>query len=99
MKKPYLQEVRTYRGGTEIRICDAQRPDLVAQLAINIIDRWALVAAYPDGEDSAGRQKLRLPTPEELVSRATAIAVEAYAVFGRCGLLIDLPEPQIPKED
>ena len=40
------------------------------QFAAHMIEKWGMVAAMSDGEDSAGRQKLRLATPEELVERA-----------------------------
>lgn len=43
-------------------------------LACRLIERWGVVAAAPDGEDAAGRQKIRLGTPEEVVDRACACA-------------------------
>ncbi len=45
-----------------------------AKMAAALIERWGMVAAIPDGEDSAGRAKLRLATPEELVARAFSCA-------------------------
>lgn len=48
--------------------------DLVAHTALCLLERWALATAAVDGEDSAGRQKLRAETPEETVDRAFAIA-------------------------
>lgn len=44
--------------------------EIEARLASEMIIRWGMVAAAPDGEDSAGRAKLRLLTPAELVERA-----------------------------
>ena len=44
------------------------------RLAINMIERWGMVQGIEDGEDSAGRAKLRLATPAELVSRAMEVA-------------------------
>lgn len=41
-----------------------------ATMAYKLIERWGMVAATPDGEDSAGRSKLRLCTPDEMVERA-----------------------------
>ena len=41
-----------------------------AKIAIDLITRWGMVAAIEDGEDTAGRQKLRLMSPLELVNRA-----------------------------
>jgi len=41
-----------------------------AEVARELICRWGMVAAEVDGEDSSGRAKFRLQTPEELVDRA-----------------------------
>lgn len=49
-----------------------------ANCVLHLIDRWGMVAAVPDGEDSAGRQKLRLMTPEELTTRAMQTAEVAF---------------------
>ena len=54
-----------------------------------MIERWGMVAACPDGEDSSGRSKLRLATPEELVDRAYAVA----ALLVERGELDGLIEP------
>lgn len=37
-----------------------------------------MIAAQSDGEDSAGRSKLRLQTPQELVERACNVAGLMY---------------------
>ena len=47
---------------------------LEAHLATEIVIRWGMVAATPDGEDSSGRAKVRLLTPEELIERACETA-------------------------
>jgi hypothetical protein len=51
-----------------------------------------MVAAAPDGEDSAGRAKLRLATPEELVQRAFVTANLAYWNARQRGLILNLPD-------
>lgn len=74
----------------------------VGEIAGKFIERWAMVCATPDGEDSAGRQKLRLQTVEETVSRAFAMA-EAFIEMAReRGHTIALPsyeEVYGPQED
>jgi hypothetical protein len=45
------------------------------RVAVEMATRWGMVAAVPDGEDSAKRQKLRLMTPQELVDRAIESAL------------------------
>jgi hypothetical protein len=49
-----------------------------ACLALALIERWGMVAGIPDGEDSSGRSKLRLSTPEELTERAFECAKLAF---------------------
>src|SRR5438309_11216444 len=50
--------------------------ELRSQLAWELIQRFALIAADDGGEDSHGRAKLRLLTTGEVVVRAYAIADE-----------------------
>lgn len=97
MKKQYVQEIKTYGGGSSIRVANASHPDQVACLAADIATRFALVAAMPDGEDSAGRQKLRLPTAEELAARSCDIAAALFDQFDKRGMLLDLPAPRLAK--
>ena len=62
-----------------------------AASALAFAERWALIAAIPDGEDSAGRQKLRLPTPEELAARSCEIVAALRAEFEKREWIIPLP--------
>ena len=71
--------------------------DFRADLAKHIVERWALVAAIPDGEDSAGRQKLRLPDPLELAKRACDIAEETWTEFESRGWVLRIPAPVYDK--
>jgi hypothetical protein len=48
-----------------------------------------------DGEDSAGRMKLRLMTPAEVAFRACDIADAAMSEMEARGWLLDLPEPDL----
>lgn len=45
-----------------------------ANIIIEMINRWGMVSGIPDGEDSAGRAKIKLMPPEILVNRAFVIA-------------------------
>jgi predicted sugar kinase len=66
-------------------------PSPEAMLAIQIAERWALVAAIPDGEDSAGRQKCRLPTRDELAERACGVAAALHKEFHARGWMQQVP--------
>ncbi len=62
-------------------------------LATVMLEKWGMVAAVEDGEDSVGRAKLRLLTPEELVERACTVATIAMQRFRDRGWTLELPEP------
>ncbi len=66
-----------------------------AKIAIEMVQHWGMIMAMPDREDSAGRQKLRQMTPEELVQRACESAEKLIKEFEKREWLLKLPEPQI----
>lgn len=70
-----------------------------ARLAAEFISRWGMVAAVPDGEDSAGRSKLRLATPEEIVTRGCETAAALWEEFQKRGWLLDFPAPSEETEE
>jgi hypothetical protein len=61
---------RQFRDDPKLVIHDTEYPNFEARLAATLMERWGMVAGEPDGEDSAGRAKLRLSTPQELAQRA-----------------------------
>lgn len=65
---------------------------MTANLAMQIVERWALVAGEPDGEDSAGRQKMKLPAAATLVARAFDLAEAAFAEAAKRDHLVDVPD-------
>lgn len=69
----------------------------VARLAASMAERWGMVAATPDGEDSAGRQKLRSLEPDELAERACLTAQALWSRFESLGWLVPIPEPRLRK--
>lgn len=66
--------------------------DMNANMAFALIERWGMVAATPDGEDSAGRQKFRLQTSDELVARAFTVATDAVRYALSLGYMRALPD-------
>ncbi len=62
-----------------------------ARLASVLIERWGMVAGVDDGEDTAGRAKLRLQTPEDVVTRACETAERAITEFKARGWLCPMP--------
>jgi len=57
----------------------------VGKLAVDLIERFGSVACVEDGEDSSGRSKSRLQTPDELVDRCIAIAEKFHEKAGAAG--------------
>ncbi len=66
-------------------------PNDVRDFAKSIITQWGLAAGTIDGEDSAGRAKLRSRTPDEVVMFACDVAEKAYAEFAKRGWLEPTP--------
>jgi len=65
--------------------------DSRGKLAAAFIERWAMVAAEQDGEDTAGRQKLRRLTPEELASHACDTVDAMYRECRIRGWILSIP--------
>ena len=85
-KKPYSN---SYEAG--IQKHDTTILSVEAQFMLGFIERWGMVAAMPDGEDSAGRQKLRLATTEELVARAVVVTSLAFDAAHDLGWAAEAP--------
>ena len=58
-----------------------------AAFAMHLIERWGMIAATPDGEDSAGRAKLRPLSATEVVDRACDVSSTAFMAFRLRGWL------------
>jgi hypothetical protein len=88
-----VQTRKDFRGRPDQVLTELLQFDVEGKIVIDLITRWGMVAAMPDGEDSAGRQKLRLMTPEELVERAVESARLFVKVAKDESLCIMLDEP------
>ena len=66
-------------------------PDMRGKFAMECIARWGMVAGMPDGEDSAGRAKLRCLTPTEVATKACDCSDRAFVEFEKRGWLITIP--------
>jgi hypothetical protein len=86
----YAKVKAVYGKEKDIMIAPSEALEPEAEMACKMIERWGMVAAIEDGEDSAGRQKLRLATPEELVSRAFAVAKLVFSSARENGLFKDM---------
>lgn len=85
-----MAKIEAVKTDFDERIHHLEMLDQQGRFALDCIERWSLVAAIPDGEDSAGRQRLRLATPEELVDRSFTTAKLAFERARQEGLTIDM---------
>ena len=67
-----FQATESY-DGIRVLIHEEEHLALGGRIMAALLEKWGMVAAMDDGEDSAGRQKLRLATPTEIVDRAEKI--------------------------
>ena len=91
-------EVRNYHGGTDVAFVQTEAPNEKAQFAMELMRHLAIAAATPDGEDSAGRARLRLMTPEEVAQRGAQIADYAFEIFTERGWMVDAPLPKLGED-
>ena len=56
-----------------VSVHETEYLDLRAKFTMDLIARWGMVAARPDGEGTAGRSKLVLEKEEDVVKRASKI--------------------------
>lgn len=71
-----------------ITIHSLEHPNNEARFAFSCIERWAMIAAEPDGNDEAGRAKVRRMEPKELVAHAFETAHLAFEEARERGWLI-----------
>jgi hypothetical protein len=83
--------IRDEYGNPKVIMHETEAPGFEARIALALAERWGLVAAEVDGEDSAGRSKLRRLTPKELASHACEAAQELVSEFAARGWMIQLP--------
>lgn len=94
--------IKNYLGEGRLLVHETELPGPEARLAMELVSRWGTVAGAPDGEDSAGRFKVRLMTPDELASRACEASAVLFAEIRRRGWMVatpDISELELPPEN
>ena len=76
----------------EVKLYYTEAPNQECQFALQMLERFGLIAARPDGEDTAGRQKGELLPVADTVARAFDLAEEAFRVARARGLMLTLPD-------
>lgn len=89
--------VRTDRfKNSEIVLIDHHKsmPTLRARTAIDMATRWGMVAGRQSGEDSAGRGKIDIMSPAEVVDRAVTTADLLITEFENRGWIETMPSAE-----
>jgi hypothetical protein len=84
-----LRNYETKYSGPQVQ--DLVSLDIRARMALDIAKHCSMMTAAEDGEDSTGRQKIRLLTPSEIATRAVDIASLMYDRFCELDWLADNP--------
>ena len=92
MTKPKTEiVVGDYYDRPNITLYERETPSFEARIALSMVEKWGIVAATTDGEDTAGRAKLRPLTPAELVERACTTADLLATELRTRGWMLELP--------
>src|SRR6185437_6515407 len=83
----------SYDGSAQILLHASHSLARQADFAARLMEHLSIISAIPDGEDSAGRQKIALMPPNEVASRACNISAAAFAEFESRGWLVPAPDP------
>lgn len=75
----------------QVILHDTEMPNFEGRLAINLVERWGMVAGATDEEDSQGRAKITLQPPEKVVERACATAQLLLAELRTRGWMTNVP--------
>lgn len=87
-----ISEDRYETGKKTVEIYSTETLNDEGRLACVLVEKWGLIAAETDGEDSAGRARVRPPTPDELVARAFDIAERFWATARARGHAVAVPD-------
>ena len=61
------------------------------RLAVQLLERFGMIAGRPDGEDSAGRRASALLSPQEAVTRSVEMASLMAKALREKGLVVLMP--------
>jgi len=81
-----------------VSLHETEHLDARARLAMEMMCRWGMVAGSPDGEDSAGRSKLKLEDEAAVVERACKMTALAFDEFNKNNWITHLPSMETMEE-
>ena len=84
----------------ETQVGEKFAPTMKARMACALIEKWGMVVCdTSNGEDSAGRARMRLMKPGEVVDRACATADIAIDRMHELGWFTAMPAPKEKPHD
>ena len=86
-KNQYSSEVKS----PSVSLHETEYLNLRAKFAMDLIARWGMVVASPDGEDTSGRAKLKLEKEKDVVKRASKMTALAFSEFEKNNWVTHLP--------
>lgn len=93
MAETGIRVIKTEEYGQERMIIEATHVfGTRAAIAKDLMEHIAMAMGQVDGEDSAGRQKLRLMRPDEVAKRACEIADHLVDEFESRGWMVFVPD-------
>jgi len=81
-----------FKMRNEVTIYQTEHAQFEARIATEFAQHYGMIAAIQDGEDSAGRQKLRLLTPSEVAERSIDTARLLVEGFRKQGWMLQVPD-------
>jgi hypothetical protein len=81
-----------YSGDKEVAMFLKQTVTEEGKMVFALLEKWGMVAAMDDGEDSTGRHKVRLASVEEVVGRAFAVTRLFMLKAEEFGYIMKLPD-------
>lgn len=79
-------------GSKQVKVFQTEMPNAEAQFAMALVERFGLIAAEPDGEDSSGRQKGQVMPVAAVVARAFDLAQASFDAARERGWMVTLPD-------
>jgi len=92
-------KITSQYGEPKLIVHERDHATLAARIALNLAERWGMIAAVPDGEDSSGRSKLRTMTPEEITDRACNTAESLLVEIKNRGWIAEAPSWEEMEEE
>lgn len=90
-------EVRTAKSrykldsGSGIMVHETEYLDQRARTAVSFVEKWGMALCEFDGEDSAGRQKMKVASCDSVVKRACEMTDLLFYEFRNRGWITDMP--------